>query len=303
MLRPRFPPRPSVLFASVLVFVGCAAGRDEEPVALQPDASVEPVSDAAAEVREEGGLSIDAALETTVEPATDVEVVITADNAYSFGWGDVSKVAKFFARKPSTSAGEIFNCPVSTSPIVGPEDYDIPASEAPGSAYLYVVSWSDRAVTQGVIGQFQRKGGSPLFTGTEKWQVCATGNGAYQAPADGPPAEVVNEAIAACNAGTGDTSTTSGGWVDAAGAVTAGAVGTLAIGEDNSEPGGTFPIACSDKQCATVPATCKRGISERARWMWYQAPGDSDPFRSSGTNKSREFLIFRLPATALPPVK
>ena len=289
---------------ALLALPACAARRDEAPPSLDADASVDVGRvDAQPEVREEAGLSLDASLETSVEPATDVEVVITADNAYSFGWGNASKVATFFARKPSTVAGEIFNCPVASSPIVGPEDYDIPASEAPASAYLYVVSWSDRAVTQGVLGQFQRKGGSPLFTGTEKWQVCATGNGDYVAPADGPPADVVNAEIGKCNAGTGDKTTSSGGWVDAAGPVTAGAVGALAIGEDNSDSGGSFPIACSDKQCATVPATCKRGISESARWMWYQAPGDTDPFRSAGTNKSREFLIFRLPATALPPVK
>jgi hypothetical protein len=284
--------------------VACASGGDAETPPLVVDAGDASATDTSTG---EVGFNVDANTgEVVVEPATDVEVVITSDNAYSFGWGDKAQINTFNFRTPSTTAGEIFNCGE------GPEEYVIPAADAPISAYLYVIAWSDRSVTQGVVGQFQRKGGAPIFTGTEKWEVCATGDGSYVAPANGPAKEVVNAEIAKCNAATGSKETSSGGWVNSAGAITPGAVGALAIGEDNSTPRDAvtpenpFPIACSDLQCVgDVAATtgCKMGISTKARWMWYAAPGDTSPFISTGGNTSREFLIFRLPTTALPPLK
>lgn len=269
------------------LLVGCAAGgNSDDTPALVHDSGTTTTTDASSDL----GFNVDATTsEVTMEPATDVEVVITSDNAYSFGWGDKDRINTFHFRTPSTTAEEIFSCET------GPEKYTIPAADAPVSAYLYVITWSDRSVTQGTVGQFQRKGGMPIFTGTEKWEVCATGDGTYVAPANGPAKEVVNAEIARCNAGSGSKETTSGGWVNSAGAITAGAVGTLAIGEDNSTDrtavtsANPFPIAC--------------GIDARAKWMWYAAPGDANPFISTGANTSREFLIFRLPATALPTVK
>ena len=54
----------------------------------------------------------------------------------------------------------------------------------------------------------------------------------------------LNVQIARCNAGAGEDTTTSSGWVNSVGAVTDGAVGVLALGEDNSDPSGTFPVTC-----------------------------------------------------------
>jgi len=75
-----------------------------------------------------------------------VDVVITADNAYSFGYGDASSMLNFTQGTRATTAGDIFNCPVG----VGPEEYTIAEADAPPGAYLYIASWDDHAVTQGV---------------------------------------------------------------------------------------------------------------------------------------------------------
>lgn len=62
--------------------------------------------------------------------APDVHVVITADNAYAFGWGYADRVTKLSGRPMTVVAGDIFNCPIG----VGPEAYDIPAKRLPMTA-------------------------------------------------------------------------------------------------------------------------------------------------------------------------
>lgn len=228
------------------------------------------------------------------QPVSDVHVVLTADNAYAFGWGDATQVASLKGRPPTATAGDIFNCPIGT----GPEVYDVPGAEAPPDAYLYVVTWDDNSVTEGVIGQFER-GGQPIYTGDAAWEACATGlpynPSTGSSTANGPTQQVINEQIAKCNAGTISTTTGSGGWVSASGAVTANAVGKLAVGEDNSDQSGTFPIVCQ-KDANNVG-----GVDAAAHWMWYLAPGQTDAFHSSGgTNPTRAFLLFRLKSESVP---
>jgi len=227
-------------------------------------------------------------------PLEPVHVVLTADNAYAFGWGDADQVNSLKGRPTTATAGDIFNCPVGT----GPEAYDVPGNEAPPDAYLYVVTWDDNAVTEGVIGQFTR-GGTPLYTGDQAWEVCATGLPYDPSPgsptASGPPQSVINDQIGQCNAGTISKTTGSGGWVGTMGEVTAGAVGKLAVGEDNSNQGGTFPIVCQKDASGT------QGVDAQAHWMWYLAPGQSDAFHAgSGANPTRAFLIFRLKSESVP---
>ncbi len=217
-----------------------------------------------------------------------VHVVITADNAYSFGYGDINGVTNFTQGTRAHTAGDIFNCPVG----VGPEAYDIPAAAAPPGAYLYIASWDDLEVTQGVIGQFTRDSGTVL-TGDAKFEVCATGID-YSTGANedtGPDQPTLNAQIAICDAATGDPTTTSMGWVNSAGATTPGALGKLAVGEDNSDPGGDFQLVC--QQTSTMD-----GVRSDARWMWYdpEVATITDPFRATGTNSFKAFLIFRLAA-------
>jgi hypothetical protein len=215
-------------------------------------------------------------------PTGPVDVVITADNAYSFGYGDAAGISHFTQGARALTAGQIFNCGE------GPEAYTIAEQDAPATAYLYIVSWDDHAVTQGVIASFKRAG-SQVMTGDPGFEVCATG--VDFSSSGGPDLGTINNEIARCNAGTGDPSTSSAGWVDAGGPVaeTPGALGSLAIGEANDDSAGTFPIACQ-------PAANVVGIDSAAKWMWYD-PHDGqsgDAFHSSGSNRFKAFLIFRL---------
>jgi hypothetical protein len=106
---------------------------------------------------------------------------------------------------------------------------------------------------------------------------------------------VINQQIAICNAGTGDPTTTSAGWVNASGPTTPGAIGTLAVGPPNDSTDTTFQIVC--QPTATTP-----GIGSDARWLWYD-PGNlgsgQDAFHSNGTNEFKSFLIFRLAAVTI----
>ena len=254
--------------------------------------------------------NIDVVVDSGVPGAGPVEIVITADNAYSFGYGDANGINHFTQGKSTVSAGEIYSCPVANIAVdpdatgKGPEAYKILESDAPPSAYLYVVSWDDLAVTQGVIGQFKRPG-AQIYTGDPQFEVCATGIN-YSAGAVGaasligPMQADINAQIAICNAGTGDKTTTSGGWVNSQGAVTPGAVGVVAVGEDNSSDSGSFPIACQTGM--TGPGSL--GIDAAAKWMWYDPSGvgGDAAFHSDGTNKYRSYLIFRLKAADIPPI-
>jgi hypothetical protein len=224
-------------------------------------------------------------------PTGPVDVIITADNAYSFGYGDSTHLIHFTQGTRATSAGDIFNCPVG----VGPEHYTVPEADAPPGAYLYIASWDDHAVTQGVIGQFARNAGT-VTTGQAPFEVCATGLDYVTGPdgTNGPSQAIIDQQIAICNAGTGDPTTTSKGWVSATGATTAGAAGLLAVGEANDDSGGSFPIAC-----ASTATTI--GIAPAAKWLWYD-PQDGqagDPFHSTGTNRFKAFLLFRLAADSI----
>lgn len=239
-----------------------------------------------------------------------VDVVFTADNAYAFGWGDATSLANFQSRPTTQVAGDIFNCPVvkggaaCTSPNgCGPEAYTVPAKDAPPTAYLYVVAWSDRSTTQGALGQFKRGTADTLYTGDDAWQVCATGEEHDpSSPSDpGPTQADVEAKIVACNAG--DPSVASGGWVDKNGAVTAGAIGQLAVGEDNAhgragDPGGdgVFPITCQKDSSG------QQGIDPQARWMWYQPPGFTSDraFSDNADNATKTYLIFRVKSADIP---
>jgi hypothetical protein len=272
------------------------------------------------------GLSSDAASDgglSTIDPHTPVDVMATGDNAYAFGWGDENTVTTYFSNPAATLAGEIFNCPVggparkgpalASGAIIGPEAYTVPADQAPPGAYLYLVAWADYSTTQGVIATFTREdGGSVVATGAGAWQACATGlayDTSVPATAAGPTQAIVNAQITACNAGTSDPSTTSAGWVGPTGPIssTPHAVGTVAFGQDNGwttdarNDGGDFQPTCGEP---LMKDPDNGGIDPTAKWMWYAPPGFSgDPFKADGTNFTRSFLIFRLPAAAVqgPP--
>ncbi|MDO9021593.1 MAG: hypothetical protein Q8S73_23780 [Deltaproteobacteria bacterium] len=280
----------------VLAATGCAADR---PPVLSPDtfdAGISP-ADAPVDVPRDLPRVVDARPPVDGPPPPpprgDVHVVITADNAYGFGYGGSASMMNYFGGVENTSAAAIFECPVGN----GPERYVVPSAEAPTGAFLYIVTWSDMAVTQGVIAQFRREGeGAAVYTGDPRFEVCATGV-PFDLGSRGPSLEVINEQIARCNARSGDPATTSAGWVTAVGTD----AGALAIGEDNTTdraapaPGNEFPVAC--------------GIDPQARWMWFnwspatlRWPTDGSPFLypAPSGNPTKQFLIFRLGTEYIP---
>lgn len=229
-----------------------------------PAASTTPIR------RHRRGSLLGAAMAFAMAPVAmaQVDVTITADNAYSFGYGTVSAIGTLYGGVNNTSAGAIFNC------VGGPEAYaNVPA---PANSYLYIVAHSDNSGTQGVLGQFvpvTNPNGTVVYTGTSGWQVFATGT-------DIPPTlSDVNFQIGLANSQSGGVGS-SGGWVGVANNP-AGTTGALALGEPNT-PGGTFPQVCTT------------AIASAARWMWYNPDPSTitDPF--SG-NIAGEYLIFRLP--------
>ncbi len=222
-----------------------------------------------------------------VIPATmagSVDVNITADNGYEFAFGSSTGINQSVQGPVNnTLNGDIFSCGTP-----GPEHYSaIPAS---AGDFMYVVAINDGSVTQGVLGQVSFNGGAPFFSGTN-WQVYDTGISG--SPAAFPSVATINAYIAAANAGTGPASG-SKGWVSSAGAGTTGAVGVLAIGEDNSDAGGDFGIACQ-----SGPS----GIGPSARWMWYNPnPATiSDPFQTANTpGHGTNVIIFRVIPASVP---
>jgi len=227
---------------------------------------------------------------------SDIEVVITADNAYAFAYGTDDSISKYYGGVEAVTAGQIFNCGE------GPETYVIPYAETIGTTQLYIIAWADSAVTQGVLARFRRKGGGggfgeDVFTGTKGWQVCATGFD-YQPGNGGPPLAQINDFIGKCNEGKLDPNTTSVGWVDDIGTQ----YGAVAFGEDNTTPYDGGPKAGNE-----FPLVCQAVMPNEAHWMWFNwDPPNIKPPKSpflwpgGGGNPDHQFLIFRLAAELLP---
>lgn len=222
------------------------------------------------------------------EPATDVEAVVTSDNAFSFGYGSSSALGTYI-RGEGSDGPAIFDCPVG----YGPTAYTVPAAAAPRGAYLYIVAWADEQTTQGTLAQFKRVGGTKaIYSGSGEWEVCAVGT-PFDHRGQGPDQAQVDAALGQCNAGAAGT-TYSKGWVNTAGAVTEGALGRLAFGEANDDAGGAFPIVCQQNTDGG------QGMDPEAKWMWFDPLDGEDPFVGNGGNRTKTFLVFRLPASAIP---
>jgi hypothetical protein len=219
---------------------------------------------------------------------SEVNVIITADNAYGFGYGTKTKLANYFGGVENKESGDIFDCPVGR----GPEKYVVPAEDANAGGFLYIIGYADKSTTQGVIAKFYRDGAEPIYTGMGKWEVCATGED-YDPGSGGPTRETIDSYITKCNAGALDAATSSVGWVG----TTDGEHGKLVFGEDNSTtrdaplPGNEFLEVCE--------------IEKNARWMWFDwevERTESSPFLWPGgsENTTKDFLLFRLGADQIP---
>ncbi len=245
--------------------------------------------------------------------AVDVDAVMTVDNAYGFGFGDVTGMttSSYFGGLRNTTAAEITNgAPVLfnagdansgngfTNPGVGPELYDL--NGLPASDFMYLVAWSDDTSFQGAIASFT-VGSQTLGTVPgEGWQVYATGidrdsnivgdtltNSATDIA-------LINSQIALANSNGGGAGT-SVGWVDENGLLPNGSAGSgaLAFGDDNTGGGG-----------GTLPFGSIQGIPQSTQWMWYNEnpAGISNPFDAGpeGADGHHEFLIFRIPVRNVP---
>jgi hypothetical protein len=219
---------------------------------------------------------------------SEVNVIITADNAYGFGYGTKNELANYFGGVENPDSDDIFDCPVGS----GPEQYVVPAEDANAGGFLYIIGYADRSTTQGVIAKFFREGAAPVYTGSGGWQVCATGKD-YDPGSGGPDLATINGFITKCNAGELDPATSSVGWVGTA----ASEHGRLVFGEDNSttrdrpEPGNEFLEVCE--------------IEPSAKWMWFDWEAertDGSPFMwpDGSGNVTKDFLIFRLGADQIP---
>jgi hypothetical protein len=219
---------------------------------------------------------------------SEVNVIITADNAYGFGYGTKSKLENYFGGVENQEATDIFDCPVGN----GPEQYVVPAEDANAGGYLYIIGYADKSTTQGVIAKFFREGATPVYTGMGKWEVCATGED-YDPGSGGPDRETIDQYIAKCNAAELGAEVSSVGWVDATGNEN----GRVVFGEDNSTTregptaGNEFLIACD--------------IEPSARWMWFDWIADREDgsaflWPGGSDNLTKDFLIFRLGADQIP---
>lgn len=228
--------------------------------------------------------------------AVQVDVTITVDNAYGFGFGDANGITTYFGGIRNVTAGEIFtgppvlftgpSVPPYINPGVGPELYQITLQSL--TDYVYIVTWSDEAAYQGLLAGFQLPNG-PLLSGAGTWRVFATGRDRDSnveadtlTAADLP---LINSLIAIANAEAGGAGT-SIGWVDEFGMLPSNnpGLGALALGAFNTPPGfqNTWTV---------------QGISPNSRWMWYnEDPANiADPFTygPEGPDGHKEFLIFR----------
>lgn len=249
-------------------------------------------------------------------PRPDVHVVITADNAYGFGYGTSSQLNRYFEgvedgsdaifvcsdpceRDDDCGAGiecDIFG--TCNADRWGPETYVVPGSDTSTGDYLYIITWSDEAVTQGLIAQFKATNGAPpVYTGVSPdWRVCATGHD-YDPGSGGPSLDVINQYIAECNKGAAGT-TYSKGWV---GTAPNEANQALVVLDPADEEDHNFHILCGRN-----PSEADMGdaIDPPARWIWFDddVTDDLTAFKSPADaehpkyeDPRGDFLIFRLP--------
>jgi len=243
--------------------------------------------------------------------ATDVNGVITSDNAYGFGFGDEFGLTTYFGGIRNTTAGEITNgLPVLfnagdsnagngyTNPGIGPELYDLDG--VPTGDYMYVVSWPDDTSFQGTIASFTVGAQSLSTNPGQGWEVFATGEDLDSQFAgdtltnDASDIAMINSQILTANAASGGSGT-SLGWVDETGTLSGGGVGSGAL---------VFGDANDGLMSGTHPFGVINGIESSAQWMWYNEDPStiSNPFQAGpeGADGHHEFLIFRIPLSNIP---
>jgi hypothetical protein len=203
-------------------------------------------------------------------------VTVDADNDYALYTGNSTAATTFYGNQYNFLSSQLHVA----------QSYNVTLNAA--NDYIYIAGWSDLSDAQGLLvdvssaitGNLVLGSGS---IGAGQWQVAATG---MSLPASASPPDVyfgdpgLAGAIAAANSATDP----SGGWVTPTDYTT----------YDNAQ-GGVY-TALFGPPGIVVPQ-----IAPTSEWMWYQIPGaggGNSPF-APGMNED-EYLIFRLPATAVP---
>jgi len=125
----------------------------------------------------------------------NVDVQVTADNAYAIYTGNETDIYEFHGTAENDLAAH----------IASPESYSFSMDDGD---IIYIAAWSDDATAQGLLAEFNIDG-TILTTGNSQWEVMATGIDLDP----GDPAPTLSElttAIGHANAGT----VPSGGWVN-----------------------------------------------------------------------------------------
>ena len=235
--------------------------------------------------------------------------MITVDNAYGFGFGDVNGMTTttYFGGLRNVDADEmhlgapqLYNAGDAnlgngfTNTGVGPEAYDLDG--LPVSDFMYLVGWSDSQSYQGAIASFTAGANIVSTNPGLGWEVFATGiDRNSQVAGDtltnsAMDITLINDQIA--SAGLAGTSI---GWVDENGLLPGGGLGSgaLVFGDENS-----------DGTAGLLPFLTIQGVALDAQWTWYnEDPATiANAFRhsSEGTDGHNEFLVFRIPVANVP---
>lgn len=181
-----------------------------------------------------------------------IRVAMTVDNSYALYVGDLNGATSLVGSDGNWPTVETYNFNLASS------------------AYLYVVTASDRSVAQGFLGQFDNlTSGFRFYSQNPQWQVMATGLGPA-APYGGTAADIalLTQEIQDANAGGNP----SNGWTS----FTAGPF-------NGSGPWG--PMA---------------GIDSAAQWVWYAGGNCSRTDPTQGGCDAGEWLVFRIAVAATP---
>ena len=182
--------------------------------------------------------------------AINLQVNVTCDNVYAIYYGSPTTA--------NTAVGYDNDWPTTES-----YSFNLPASD-----YIYVAAWTDDAVAQGFLAQFNNLDDNTKFYSSDsQWQVTATGLNKGTSDPQPTLAELTTQ-IGLANGGLNS----SGGWV----ATTAG-------GANGVAPWGTRP-----------------GIDAAARWTWYNSGQDPSPNAPFNGFNHDEYLIFRIAVNAKP---
>ena len=125
----------------------------------------------------------------------NVDVQVTADNAYAIYSGNETDIYDFHGTAENHYAGD----------IATPETYNFTMNDGD---IIYIAAWSDNQTAQGLLAEFNIDG-TILTTGNSQWEVMATGiDLGFGSPA--PTMAELTTQINLANAG----SVPSGGWVN-----------------------------------------------------------------------------------------